>query len=185
MNMPPPPPPGMPPPPPAWDGGASTPSSATGQPLASPGLRIAARLIDGVIGFVIGLILAGILIAGDAGTSFAGFGGGGGVAKRWLVGVLGLGFALVYEGVLTGLKGGTPGKLILGLRVVKAADGSPVDMGSAILRWAVPGAFGIVPILGGLAGFVVWIISLVFLFSDKLRQTVSDKVAKTLVVGKG
>lgn len=157
---------------------ATGPVAPNGQPLASPGMRIAARLIEIVLGFIVTAILAAIFISsGGAGL--------GGVGGKYNIGVtlLTLAFGWVIEAGLTATKGGSLGKLILGMRVVNANDGStPVSWATASIRWAVPGAFSLVPLLGGLVAFVVFIVSLVFLFSDKLRQTVSDKVAKTLVV---
>lgn len=147
-------------------------------------MRIVARLIDAVIGGVFGAILAAIIISGDGSNGFAGFGGSGSFGKRYLVTIGGLIFSFLYEAVVTAVAGGTPGKLILGMRVVNAADGSAVQLPQSAIRWAIPGALSIIPILGGLAAFVIFVISLIFLFTDKLRQTVSDKVAKTLVVKK-
>ena len=168
-----PPPPGMPPPPPAGMYAAG-PVAPNGRPLASSGLRIVARLIEFVINLVFGIILFAIIVG--SGSSFSG---------DYNVGVTLISLALswVLEAGLTASKGGSLGKLILGLRVVNAADGTgPVSWGTATIRWAVPGAFSIVPLLGPLVALVVTLVSLVFLFTDKLRQTVSDKVAKTLVV---
>ncbi len=175
-GMPPPPPPGMPPPP---MGGmyASGPVAPNGRPLASAGMRIAARLIEMIIGGIIGAIIIAIIVG--SGTSFNGVGGSYNFGSVLIS--LAIGWAL--EAGLTATKGGSLGKLILGMRVVNAGDGStPVSWMTATIRWAVPGAFSLVPILGGLVGLVVFIVSLVFLFTDKLRQTISDKVAKTLVV---
>ena len=176
-NMPPPP-PNMPPPP---QGGmfVAGPTAPSGQPLASAGLRIAARLIEFVLSIIVGLVLTAIFVSSTARKGVGGFGG------TFNIGVilLSLVFGWLIEAGLTATLGGSLGKLILGMRVVNASDGStPVSWMTATIRWAVPGAFSIVPILGGLASIVVLLVSLIFLFTDKLRQTVSDKVAKTLVV---
>lgn len=186
MSNVPPPPPGMPPPPPGMplppEGGmyATGPVAPNGQALASAGMRIGARLIEFVIGIVVGLIFYAII----AGSGNGGVGGLGGKYNAGSV-LLSLAFGWAIEAGLTATKGGSIGKLILGLRVVNASDGTtPVSWLTATIRWAIPGAFSLVPILGGIAGIVVWIVSIVFLFTDKLRQTVSDKVAKTLVVVK-
>ena len=154
--------------------GVTGPVAPNGRPLGSAGLRIGARLIDGVIGFIVALILAGVFNASGGFGSFN-------------IGVVLAGLVVGYllDAGLTATKGGSVGKLLLGLRVANASDGnSPVSWTTATTRWAIPGVFSIVPILGTLAAVVVVIVSLVFLFSDKLRQTVWDKVAKTLVVTK-
>jgi uncharacterized RDD family membrane protein YckC len=157
---------------------SSEPIAPGGLPLANPGMRIVARLIDIVIGMVVSLILAVIV---GASTGFGNVGGS--LDGSWFFYIiLSLGFGFVYEAVLTKLYGGTPGKLILGFRVVDGTSGAAVSWQAAILRWAVPGAFGIVPFIGGLAAFVVQIVSLVFLFTDTMHRTVSDRVATTLVV---
>jgi hypothetical protein len=67
------------------------------------------------------------------------------------------------------------------MRVIRVT-GSPIDWGASIIRWAVFGLLPILPIIGGIAGLVMAIVSLIFLFTDKLRQTVPDKAAKTIVV---
>ena len=45
-------------------------------------------------------------------------------------------FAFWFEVMLVARHGGTPGKRLLGLRIVMR-DGSPVSLGAAVLRWAV------------------------------------------------
>jgi uncharacterized RDD family membrane protein YckC len=161
-SMPPPPPP--PPAPPPVPGPGTGPVAPNGAPLASGGMRILARLIEFVGYFVLTIVLSTIVHSFVASL------------VAWVVG-----WAL--EAYLTATKGGSVGKLILGLRVVNAADGSsPVSLQTATIRWAIPSASYPVPILGFLGSFVVWVVSLVLLFSDANRQTVSDKVAKTLVV---
>jgi uncharacterized RDD family membrane protein YckC len=188
MSMPPPPPgapPPPPPPPPPPSGGFYTPAPGVpgGRPLAEPWMRILARFLDGIIASVVfGSIAAAIVLSGDDSAGFGGLGGDVDAGTRfWLV-LLTLIPSFLYEAVLTKLFGGTPMKLAFGMRVVQASEGGPIEWKGSIIRWAVPGAFGIVPVIGALASLVVTIVSLVFLFSDKLRQTVSDKVAKTLVV---
>ena len=75
-------------------------------------------------------------------------------------------------------------KLAFGMRVVRADTGADVEWSHAIMRWAIPGAFGLIPIpfLPDLASLIVVIVSLVFIFSKPLRQAVWDQFAKTLVV---
>jgi uncharacterized RDD family membrane protein YckC len=153
-------------------------------PLATPGQRIGARLIDVVINLAIGFVVAAIVVSSDESAGVGGFGGDVSAGTRALLSILSIAIGFVYEAVITALKGGTPGKLLLGLRVVDADRGSPVTFAQAIVRWAIPGVFGLIPVLGALVVFVVFIVSFVFLFTDARRQTVSDKVAKTVVVRK-
>jgi uncharacterized RDD family membrane protein YckC len=146
-----------------------------GKPLASPGLRIAARLIDAVIVFVVlGAIVSALVVSDGDFNQFTEFNIG--------FTIVGLLISAAYEVGFVIWKGGTPGKLILGLRIVEMENGStPPDQNHAVMRW-VPSLVGYVPILGGLISLVIFIISLVWLFSDANRQTVFDKVGKTFVV---
>ena len=96
--------------------------------------------------------------------------------------VIGAALGFVWEAVCTKQFGGSPMKIAFGMMVVQAGTGAPVEWNNAITRWAVPGAFSLVPIIGGLAGFVVILVSLVFLFTKPLRRVVWDLAAKTVVV---
>jgi uncharacterized RDD family membrane protein YckC len=159
--------------------------SPAGQPLASPGVRIAARLLDGlIIGIAFTAVFAAIILSGDDSAGFAGFGADASFGETYLLGLLGVAAGFVWDAVLTKLFGGTPMKLALGLKVVRADTGGPVEWSHAIKRWAVPGAFALipVPVLPGLANFAIVIVSLVFIFSKPLRQAVWDLFAGTLVV---
>lgn len=159
--------------------------SPAGQPLAGPGVRIAARLLDGlIIGVLFGVIFAAIILGGDGSAGFAGIGAEGSFGEAYAIGLMGLAVGFVWDAVLTKLYGGTPMKLALGLKVVRADTGARVEWSHAIKRWAVPGAFALVPIpaLPGLVNLVVLIVSLVFIFTKPLRQAVWDLFAGTLVV---
>jgi len=148
-------------------------------------MRILARLLDLVILSVISLVvLVPIVLGDDDSVGFGGFGGDAGFGEMYLYGLLGMVIGFVWDAVLTKQFGGTPGKLVLGMRVVRADNGDRVEWSHAIIRWAVPGALALVPIpvLPGLVNFVIFIVSLVFIFTKPLRQAVWDLVAKTLVV---
>jgi uncharacterized RDD family membrane protein YckC len=76
-------------------------------------------------------------------------------------------------------RGQTPGKQLLGLRVVRV-DGSPSDWGWTFLR-----EFGVKFFLAGIIGSIVpfaGIIDSLWAFWDKDRQAVHDKIMKTVVV---
>lgn len=187
MSMPPPPPPSSPPPPPPPPGGMYTPPPPGGvpggRPLASAGMRILARLLDAIIlGVVGGSIGAAIVLSDGESAGFGGLGGDLDAGKRFAIGLVSLVIGFVYEAVVTKMAGGTPMKLVFGLRVVRATDGQPVQWQESIIRWGFLGVIGLIPVLGGIAAFIISIVSLVFLFTDKLRQTVTDKVAKTIVI---
>lgn len=161
------------------------PTSPTGQPLADPWMRVLARFLDGLIlAVVFGTVFAAIVLSGDDSAGFAGFGADASFGKVYLIGLLGVAVGFVWDAVLTKQYGGTPMKLAFGMRVVRADNGAPVEWSHAIIRWAIPGALSLlpIPVLPGLVNFVILIVSLVFLFTKPLRQTVWDQVAKTLVV---
>ncbi len=60
-------------------------------------------------------------------------------------------------------------------------DGSPADLQTAIMR-IVTNLVGIVPVIGGFISALVGLASIVMIFTDARKQTVWDKVAKTIVV---
>jgi uncharacterized RDD family membrane protein YckC len=194
------PPPGIQPPQPPPPGGWGTPGSGPwgtapgaqpaavayryggglpGPDLASPGARIGARIIDSVIQMALVVPVVILWIASASTTSpesdvgvFIGLGG------SILVTVLGLALWALYEIAFTAVKGATPGKMALRIRVVRVADGQVPGWGTASLRW--------LPNLGQLLcsliplALAVW--ALVNLFANPLRQTPFDLAAKTVVV---
>jgi uncharacterized RDD family membrane protein YckC len=155
-------------------------------PLADSGLRLAARLLDKIIMGLIGCV-PGLALGGGS-ALFAGRGGSGGAAVSFgtqiasaLVGAV---IVLVYDGVVTAKLGGTLMKKAFGMQVVNAADGSPVNMQQALTRAAPSALLAAIPVIGWFIGLIMGIASLIMLFSDKMRQTVSDKVAKTVVINR-
>lgn len=85
-------------------------------------------------------------------------------------------FIVVY-GLVQGLTGGTPGKLVCGLRVVHP-DGRPVGIGASLLRsvlWIVDGfPYVLGPVVGGVA-----------MVSARGHRRVGDQAADTIVVDRG
>ena len=76
-------------------------------------------------------------------------------------------------------RGQTPGKRLLGLQVIRV-DGTASDWGWTFLREFVVKGIG-VGVLNSVVG-VVWIIDLLWVFWDKDRQTIHDKIMRTLVI---
>lgn len=130
------------------------------------GRRIAAAVIDFVPLFVIFLILA--LLLGDTsaedGEASANLEGGPAL-------LLGL-FSLLYYGLFEATLGGTPGKLVLGLRVVSETGAKPTT-GAIVIRT-------LLRMLDGLCAYAVGFIAL--LATGRRRQRVGDLAAKTHVV---
>ena len=76
-------------------------------------------------------------------------------------------------------RGQTPGKQLLGIRVVRA-DGTPSDRGWTFLR-----EFGVKFIVIGAVGSVIlfaWLVDSLWAFWDKDRQALHDKITKTVVI---
>ena len=91
--------------------------------------------------------------------------------------VVGAIFSAAYEIGFVAWKGGTPGKLAVGLRVVSVDGASPPGFERAAFRWS--------PALIGYLPFVAWltqILSLVWIFSDSRRRSLHDRVGRTYVV---
>lgn len=161
-------------------GAPSGPGAATGLPphvpgtLASPWQRIGARLLDGVVLLLLfSALTVGVLdedMYGADQTPSAGA-----VAGMLIISAL-------WEIGFVATLGGTPGKLMLGLRVADQETGSiPPSLRDAVMRW-LPTLAGLVPLIGTLAAFVILVLSVVWLFSHAQRQTVYDRVATTYVV---
>ena len=164
--------------------GQQMPGGPQAIPLADSGLRFAARLLDRIIMTVIACV-PGLAIGG--GSAFLGGRGPGGdtaitFGTQILSALIGAVIVLIYDGVVTAKLGGTLMKKAFGMRVVNAADGSPVNMQQALTRAAPSAILAAIPVAGGFLAIIMGIASLIMLFSDKMRQTVSDKVAKTVVI---
>ena len=187
-SAPPPPPPGsaagpsgfQPPPPPGYVSYAQHQAGPGAHSLASPGKRILARIIDGVIFAVLFLILAAL---------FGGSVGGAGLTASSSFGAQLVGLAVVtaYQAAFLSSKGATPGKMAMSIKVV-FEDGRKLDLHGALMRLAIDITLGLVALvsaflwLSNLASLVVTIVSLVFLFTHDRRQAVWDRVAKTIVI---
>ncbi len=128
------------------------------------GRRFVATLIDGVIGFIVGYVIA--LLTG--GTTEAGFDLSG--APAFLLFLLGAAYFILCEAYL----GGTVGKLALGMRVVKL-DGSPCDLRASLIR-------NVLRIVDALP--FLYIVGLVLVLTSDKKQRLGDRVAGTVVVGK-
>ena len=80
--------------------------------------------------------------------------------------------------------GGTPGKLMVGLRIT-AEDGATTPPGLAkAFRRILPAFFGFVPLIGGLIGIGFLVTTLVWVNTDPERRSAYDRLAGTRVVRK-
>ncbi len=148
--------------------------------------RILARFLDGlIVGIAFGSIINAVVYS-DGGAGLGGLGADASFGEVYTAGVLQAIVYFVWDAVMTKQYGGSPMKLAFGMKVVQADSGADVEWRHAIIRWAVPGAFALIPVLtlGGLASIVIVVTSLVFLFVRPLRQAVWDLAAGTLVVNR-
>lgn len=89
---------------------------------------------------------------------------------RTLVGVIGFLYFYIYLGHLDGTTGQTPGKAVMGTRLVNAS-GDVIGSGSGIARKFAHIVDSIVCLLG-------WLLPIV----DTNRQTIADKILSTYVI---
>ena len=85
---------------------------------------------------------------------------------------------LLYEVTMIALRGQTVGKMMVGIRVVRADDGDIPDWGKSIGRWLVLVLPGLIPVGGFLLTLLVYLSPT---FDDR-RQGWHDKAAATVVV---
>ena len=171
----------MPPPPPVSTDEDPGEGRAPGEyPIADVWPRIGARVLDFVVaGMLIGYLVQ-IAIRGD--VEAPGPDSDASNSELFVAGLASVAVWFVWEVVVTAWKGGSPMKLALGLRVVRADDRRVVGWKESLVRWAVLAAWGLLPVIGLFVQILLLGVSLVFLFSRPMRQTVWDLGAKTLVV---
>ncbi|MFI1221704.1 MULTISPECIES: RDD family protein [unclassified Streptomyces] len=184
-SAPPPPPPPPPPNDPYGSGaGFGAPDPLAGMPpLAEPGKRILARLIDFLIIsiplYLISLPWGGAVdVNGDGDDGFGDAVSNGYSGHQLLWSLIGLVVYVAYDTYFTHKDGRTLGKRLLKLRVAMLNDGRVPDTGAALMRAVVLWAPALLccPCLW-------WLINIVLMFTDKpYRQGLQDKAAKTVVV---
>ncbi|MEM7139688.1 MAG: RDD family protein [Actinomycetota bacterium] len=179
-----------------WDG-----AQWTGDPIPPPpgyvapgqsdrsryggvGIRIGAALIDGLISVLV-LIPAiwseieRIVDEVDAGASSSE------VEFQISAGAISLNLVVVLAfWLMTGLLGGTPGKLLLGLRVTTEDSATtPPGLTKAAMR-TLPAVIGFIPVVGPLIGLALVVLSIVWVMNDAERRSPYDRIAGTRVVRK-
>ena len=134
--------------------------------LASPGKRLGAYVLDGLIPFVAFLLI--MMIGGGTGAA-----AGGGDAGVGIGFVLGFGLFIVY--IVWAIKlfaqGTTPGKRMRGMRVVKEG-GQQAGFGTMLVReW-----------IGKVISGMVFSLGFLWILFDRDRQGWHDKLVSTYVV---
>ncbi len=142
-------------------------------------IRFLARLIDGIILFVINAIvrIPLMLLFGIGTMGMGGFGRGRGlIFAPALAGLLGislmisLALGVGYEVYFLSTHGATPGKMVLGLRVIRA-DGGPISPTMALARY-----------------FAMWVSAIILMFGyimagfDPEKRALHDRLCETRVV---
>lgn len=130
--------------------------------MAERGSRFGARCLDGFATAI--LVVVALVVAGDGERPMAGF------AIAWLV-------AWAYETATTARFGATPGKLLVGVRVVAIDGVGRLPAERAAKRAAVNAAFFVMPVVG-------WAIWLSSTLTDALGRGIADRAADTMVVPK-
>jgi uncharacterized RDD family membrane protein YckC len=151
----------MPPPP----MGYGAPPVTNAIPFASWGQRVAAVLINAVIGLL--LFIPIIIVAIIFGLISDALGG-----LFVIIAYLGLIGLIFYWYFLEGKSGQTPGKKVMGIQVVNADTGQFIGGGMGIARYFVNG------IVNGLPCYLGYLWPL----WDAKKQTLGDKVMKTVVI---
>jgi uncharacterized RDD family membrane protein YckC len=190
---PPPPPPGGGgyPPPPSAQGGYAPPPVGGGQALPQDAYtpwvtRVLAYLIDAIpvaiitgIGWVILLTTQECIDLNEAFGNYGEYGGSFsgqvcgastlGLSALWIFMLLGLAFAIWNYGYKQGTTGSSIGKGIMKFKVVSEETGQPIGFGMSIVRQLAHAIDGIICYIGFL--FPLW---------DQKRQTIADKLMKTV-----
>lgn len=163
-DFPPPPPPPGPTPPPPPPGGAPQ-----GLQPVGPWPRFGARLIDWLV-LLIPQLIIGAVIGG--GSSTIGVASGG---RAWFAGVIGTLLTFGYFVFLETSRGQSVGKMALKFKVIGPDGGLPTTEASARRNaWLL---LSIIPILGGLAGFVLAIVIGVTINNDPFKRGWHDNFA--------
>jgi uncharacterized RDD family membrane protein YckC len=149
--------------------------TGTTTPYQGVAIRFVAILIDYVIIAVISGILAfpfvvaAIAVAATSGNASAFSWGSIAVAA-----FVGLVVWFLYFTLLEGHYGQTIGKMALNIKVVREADGAPIDYGEAAVR----------TILRIIDGLFDYLIGAIFIWTSDKQQRLGDRVAHTVVVSK-
>ncbi len=142
------------------------------------GQRLGARLVDGLIvavasyaiSFIISLVGYGVVAASKPNN------------PAMFISVLGISWVILliavvlYEVLFIGLRGATPGKMAVGIKVVRSDTRQPIGVGSAFLRYLIPAA-GSLLCFGGI---VVYLSP--FFDNTGWQQGWHDKAAHDIVV---
>jgi uncharacterized RDD family membrane protein YckC len=174
------------------------PTAPDGTPLASRWRRFGGFVIDGIIVSGVTALLGSSLISAiaadmrqywDQATVAARVGGNPPDSTTFIANItpellklalLQLLVSAVYEIPLTKLRGQTLGKMAMGTRVRPIDHEGLVSWGQAVMRWVGFRGIAAIPQIGGFYS----ILDAIWIFWDPRRQTIHDKIGKTVVARK-
>ncbi|MEV8455128.1 RDD family protein [Streptomyces sp. NPDC052095] len=166
---------------PAPEGYANVPGLGVVE-VGTYGARFGARLLDMVFAYIVVIVLNMIIF----GAAFAGSGSSDEASAGLAVGSL-IASLLVsaltfifYDVIFVSTMGSTPGKMILGMRIVNSRTGQKPSFGPALVRWGFPIGLGYITCA---LGYILIVISPFFDNTGQLRGW-HDKAANTLVIKK-
>lgn len=136
--------------------------------LAGRGQRFLAALIDGII---LNVIAAAIAVPALGTTGFSGS-----LGTRLGANAITAVIAVLYFGLQHGKWGQSIGKRALRIRVVRAADSGPIDLGVAFGRVLFTYVISVITV------GIFSLIDAVWIFGNDRNQCLHDKVVKTVVV---
>jgi uncharacterized RDD family membrane protein YckC len=173
---------GEPMPAPPGHGGATPAAGWDRDRFGSVGVRIGAAVLDIIIAIGVALVVTIPLVSADVVDSAGDGTAGAGINIASILATLAF---IAIQVWLIAQFGGTPGKLIVGLRITEA-DGSttPPSLRHAAMRVIPVAIITNVPVLGFLAGIVILVLCIVWVNSDPERRSVYDRIGDTRVVYK-
>jgi len=149
--------------------------TGTPTPYIGVAIRFVATIIDAIIIVVIvGILTIPLLVAAIAVN--VGNGNVSAISSGPIVAltVVGLVVWFLYFTLLEGRYGQTVGKMALSIKVVREADGAPIDYGEAAVR----------TVLRIIDGLFDYLIGAIFIWTSDKKQRLGDRVAHTVVVSK-
>lgn len=164
------------PPPPGYD-----PNRRPGDDrFATVWVRIGAAMVDGLVALLV-LLPALVGYVGDLVDDIDAGGDGTTVPVPSDLYLYGIAYSVATV-LMVAFLGGTPGKLLLGLRIT-TADGytTPPGLGPAVVRW-LPALLGIIPVIGVLIAAGLPIANVIMVNTDPERRSAYDRIAGTRVV---
>lgn len=159
--------------------------------------RVIAYIVDdivlAIIGFLLAIVLGGLLGGVTTSPSLDSAGGDLNVGAFLIVGIAGLAISFVYFGYFWTSVRATPGMKLLGLQIGDEADGHSIDWRQASVRWFI---LGIPSILATFASYVssgigfilsligiIWLIVLLYSIAQSpTKQGLHDRYAHTIIV---